>query len=44
MKPIQNSKFKIQDYFAFGILNYSPAGSFLVFHFAFLTGLAGRQS
>jgi len=43
MKPIKNSKFKIQNYFDFGIFNSSPAGGFLIFNFAFLIGLARRN-
>ena len=43
MKPKQNSKFKIQNYFALGILISPPAGGFLILHFAFLIGLSRRD-
>jgi len=43
MKPTQNSKFKIQNYFVGGIVDSSPAAGFLILNFAFLIDLARRN-
>jgi hypothetical protein len=43
MKPIQNSKFKRQNYSALGGFDFPPARGFLILHFAFLIDLAGRN-
>ena len=43
MKPIQNAKCKMQNYFVGGIIDSSPASGFLFFHFAFLIDVARRN-
>ena len=43
MKPMQNLKFKIQNYFVCGIVDSSPAAGFLILNFAFLIHMARRS-
>ena len=43
MKPVQSSKFKVQNHFDFGIVNSASADGFLILNFSLLGGLAGRD-
>jgi len=43
MKPMQNAKCKMQNYFVGGLVDSSPAAEFLILHFAFLIAMARRN-